>query len=83
MGIDEAVEECLVCTEELGTVERPAAQLPCGHVFCRACCDQWVKSQHRDCPSCRMPFKPSKLRALLPWEGGLRLKDVSSAGVPP
>ena len=47
--------------------------------FCRACCDQWVKSQHRDCPSCRMPFKPSKLRALLPWEGGLRLKDVSSA----
>jgi hypothetical protein len=74
-----SVEECLVCTEELGVPGRPASQLPCGHVFCQECVQSCLKNQHKDCPSCRAPFKASKLRALLPWQGGLRLKEATSA----
>lgn len=73
------VEECVVCTEDLGLRGRPAVQLSCGHVFCRACVDQWAANKHSDCPSCRAPFRPAKVRALVPWEGGLLLKQESTA----
>ena len=74
-----SVEECQICTEDLGVPGRPAAQLPCGHAFCACCVLAWVKEGHRDCPSCRVAFKLSKLRELVPWEGGLKLKEASSA----
>eukprot|EP00873_Tetraselmis_striata_P016736 jgi/Tetstr1/437000/TSEL_002739.t1 len=33
-------------------VEREPVALPCGHVFCEPCIDEWMK-QHRTCPICR------------------------------
>ena len=73
-------EECLVCTEPLGLPGgAPAVHLPCGHIFCADCNEQWLANGHKDCPSCRQPFKKSKVRTLQPWQGGLRLKDTSSA----
>ena len=81
--MERPIEECVICTEDLGVPERPAAQLPCGHAFCHECCDEWIRNQQKAgcgvCPSCRITFKPSKLRPLLPWKGGLTLKETSSA----
>ena len=71
-----SVEECVICSDELG-VESAAVQLPCGHVFCRSCLEQWARNSHKHCPQCRTPYQRSKLRELKPWHGGLRLKDQS------
>ena len=65
-----------MCCDELG-VDVIAVQLPCGHAFCQSCLDQWAKNSHNDCPHCRQPYKRSKMRPLKPWNGGLRLKDLS------
>ena len=76
-----SVEECIICTDDLGLPGRPAAQLPCGHIFCHQCCEEWIRNQQKAgcgiCPTCRITFKPSKVRPLVPWKGGLTLKQTS------
>ena len=71
-----SVEECTICTDVLGQ-DATAVQLPCGHAFCQCCLDQWAQLSHTDCPQCRQTYKRSKVRPLKPWNGGLRLKDIS------
>eukprot|EP00191_Tetraselmis_sp_GSL018_P010159 CAMPEP_0177596786 /NCGR_PEP_ID=MMETSP0419_2-20121207/11325_1 /TAXON_ID=582737 /ORGANISM="Tetraselmis sp., Strain GSL018" /LENGTH=540 /DNA_ID=CAMNT_0019088835 /DNA_START=174 /DNA_END=1792 /DNA_ORIENTATION=- len=40
-------------------VARDPVALPCGHVFCERCIDEWMKG-HRTCPICRKdPTRPS------------------------
>ena len=68
-------EDCTICTERLGLVDRPAVQLPCGHAFCKECVDEWQRAKHSDCPQCRAEFQVSRIRALWPWKFGLRLKE--------
>ena len=71
-----SVEECTICTDALGQ-DATAVQLPCGHAFCQRCLDEWAQHSHTDCPQCRQTYKRSKVRPLKPWNGGLRLKDIS------
>ena len=76
MGEPDA-EECTVCCSVLGA-ESAAEHLPCGHVFCSTCLREWEANQHSDCPQCRSVYRRSKaVRALKPWQGGLRTKDKS------
>lgn len=72
-------EDCTICTEQLGSAERPAVQLPCGHAFCKVCVEEWQRAKHTDCPQCRQDFQPSRVRALWPWEHGLRLREPARA----
>eukprot|EP01063_Lacrimia_lanifica_P021203 TRINITY_DN28479_c0_g1_i1.p1 TRINITY_DN28479_c0_g1~~TRINITY_DN28479_c0_g1_i1.p1 ORF type:complete len:375 (+),score=69.02 TRINITY_DN28479_c0_g1_i1:91-1215(+) len=52
---EDANQKCTICLDafsEGGT----AKQLPCGHIFCVGCVDEWLK-QHRTCPVCRKEVK--------------------------
>ena len=50
---------------EGGATKREPVALPCGHVFCETCIDEWMKS-HPTCPICRKdPTRPD-----LPPGGG-------------
>ena len=50
---------------EGGAPKREPVALPCGHVFCETCIDEWMKS-HPTCPICRKdPTRPD-----LPPGGG-------------
>lgn len=72
-------EDCTICTEVLGTRDRPAVQLTCGHVFCRECIEAWVRTNKRkDCPHCRTDINLSRSRSLWPWQRGLCLKEQTN-----
>ena len=55
----EKPEECSICTEKLGELDRP---IKCGHYFHTACFKEWVKhkSAHQ-CPVCRTYVKQPKI----------------------
>ena len=72
------VESCTICTETLGSVDRPSVQLPCGHVFCAECVEGWQRLRHADCPSCRQEFPKGRVRTLCPWRNGLKLTEPTS-----
>ena len=40
-----------------------AVQVPCGHIFCWECVQEWVTSK-AECPLCRRPARPEELRCL-------------------
>ena len=44
-------QTCSVCHDGF-TVGQVARQLPCGHLFCPDCIEEWLKL-HRSCPLCR------------------------------
>lgn len=49
----EAISEHLYCPICQEVFNYPMA-LQCGHVFCESCISQWLNSQQRTCPECRM-----------------------------
>nr|CAD1835692.1 unnamed protein product [Ananas comosus var. bracteatus] len=51
----EAGEECCVCLSRFGEDEA-TRELPCRHLFHRACVDRWLLSCRRTCPLCRVPI---------------------------
>eukprot|EP00760_Papus_ankaliazontas_P014635 PhM_4_TR16122/c6_g1_i1/m.101372/K11982/RNF115_126; E3 ubiquitin-protein ligase RNF115/126 len=54
---------CVVCLEDF-SVGSEVVQLPCGHVFCEGCIEQWLR-QKRQCPMCRAELeqiRPSTTR---------------------
>ena len=44
--------ECAICMDE----HNDRSTLPCGHVFCLTCLQEWYKITH-SCPTCRHPFQ--------------------------
>ena len=42
---------CSIC---LGTIKNEYRKLPCGHIFCKKCVDEWmIKNKNNTCPFCR------------------------------
>lgn len=48
-----APPSCRICHSEYAAGER-LRQLPCGHVFHKACIDEWIGQFHATCPVCRL-----------------------------
>ena len=48
----EEADECPICLDALDTT----ATLVCGHIFHRACIDDWATTQ-ATCPCCRVPLE--------------------------
>jgi hypothetical protein len=44
--------ECAICLQSHAARAARAAQLRCGHTFCRACVSEWLE-RARTCPICR------------------------------
>ena len=49
--------QCSVCLSSL-TTNRRVRVLPCGHIFCAQCIDQWACTEHACCPVCRAELSP-------------------------
>lgn len=54
--------QCAICMESFLT--RDPVNGDCGHIFCRACIDQWFKETKSTCPTCR-----TKITILRPLKG--------------
>lgn len=53
----EAGEECCVCLSRFEEEDEATRELPCRHLFHRACVDRWLLlSRRRTCPLCRVPI---------------------------
>eukprot|EP00347_Sterkiella_histriomuscorum_P007077 403350340 len=50
---------CSICTE----VFIDPTRIPCGHLYCRECIEQWCQNQQRapSCPHCRQTFKRNQI----------------------
>lgn len=55
-------DECSICFE----TDSNTIVLPCSHVLCSNCFDQWV-SRRLNCPYCRYQFQKNSVRKN-PWE---------------
>ena len=53
-------DDCPVCQDSLRGAKSCVA-LPCRHVFHASCADDWLQLK-RECPLCRAPAHPSRLR---------------------
>ena len=56
----DAAETCTVCLES-PAAGKPMAVLPCDHVFCAACIEQWMR-QKTTCPTCRAALPEADTR---------------------
>lgn len=49
---DSKAEDCSICLEGFGE-NKESRNLPCDHVFHRACIDKWLLEYNHNCPVCR------------------------------
>ena len=49
-------KECLVCWDGIADADGPHDCLPCGHVFHRACINDW-RYCNQSCPTCRIDLE--------------------------
>lgn len=60
-------EECPICKAKFLDPEEALTPLalPCGHIWCRTCIEDYVVKQRRiaDCPLCRQPISQQSLRS--------------------
>lgn len=72
---------CRICHSEYATGER-LRQLPCQHIFHKACIDEWLGCFHATCPVCRMNllggFKSPRLSRILASSGRAESAYVSA-----
>lgn len=43
---------CPICCEQIHNNQR-IGNLPCRHIFCSFCIQEWLNKLHKDCPMCR------------------------------
>lgn len=49
-------QPCAICQHAFRT-RQYVRQLPCGHMFCNQCIQQWVTQHNATCPVCRLALK--------------------------
>lgn len=68
---------CAVCLEEPAR-ESSVRELPCSHVYHRACIDRWFDLSNC-CPTCRKPVRPDEHTPVIPTRDQIR-PDLDSWG---
>lgn len=53
--------DCTICMETFGEKKQRPRILPCGHTLCTKCIDQSIVIGNKSCPTCRKPYKASKV----------------------
>ena len=51
-------EPCAICHQEF-KVPKFVRKMPCSHLFCSTCIEQWVTKHSATCPVCRAPLDTS------------------------
>lgn len=41
-------KECYICTEPFNSATEPVLRLPCQHLYCKTCLEQWITSWNRE-----------------------------------
>ncbi|KZT65200.1 hypothetical protein DAEQUDRAFT_769052 [Daedalea quercina L-15889] len=50
--------ECAICSSPFRETRCPIIEIPrCGHLFCKACMSDWIRTDHYSCPMCRYNFR--------------------------
>lgn len=63
---------CLICRVKPDLLE--AVLLPCGHIQCSGCMDQWKRTSHKlECTGCRLQVVPTQLFTIDPRTMGREL----------
>ena len=58
------LSKCQICLEDAN----PAIVTPCGHIYCRKCLEDWMKTSDSECsqscPTCKRPLKSEEFQEL-------------------
>ena len=72
----EGLEDSMLCTV---CMERglDVALVPCGHMFCKECVEEWTKQSSGICPSCNQSF--TEVTKVVPTVSADELNVVTKA----
>ena len=57
--LNENLTKHLICSICLNIFDN-AVRSSCEHTFCKSCVQQWIESNHKECPECRVEFETRK-----------------------